>query len=200
MLIGQRKRDVVVARRRNRIGSERNGGRGQGGDSRATEADATATLDEHRWRICPQGCAHPLTASIQRRAGNRPTVHKIPIDNLFTSAPSRSTTCPRPQSVPWNRYPSLEDFLGVHRPRYSRTKREGRQSFWRSFFFLFFFFFFWEGLSRTGWVLSVAGYWRERCSVTRVWVQIWIWIWIFQGKLFIKNYLDGISGRRGMIG
>lgn len=150
MLIGQRKRDVVVARRRNRIGTE---GRGKGGDGRATEADATATLDEHRWRICPQGCAHPLTASIQRRAGNRPTVHKIPIDNLFTSAPSRSTTCPRPQSVPWNRYPSLEDFLGVHRPRYSRTKREGRQSFWRSFFFLFFFFFF-----EKGWVVQVEFY------------------------------------------
>lgn len=97
----------------------------------------------------------------------RPTVHKIPIDNLFTSAPSRFTTCPRPQSVPWNRYPSLEDFLGVQHPlpdgwpRYSRTKRES--GVFEQFLFLFF-------LRRVelyrlcfigGWLMAIGGYWRD---------------------------------------
>lgn len=161
MLIGQRKRDVVA--RRDRI----RGGRGRPCDGGRRDGDT----DEHRWRICPQGCAHPLT--VHRRAENVQRFTKFPL-----------TTCSPPLLLVSRRVHGHKVFPGTDTPR-SRTSwessipsrtdgrdiqgRKGRAEFSSSFFS----FFFWEGLSCTGCVLSVAGWWLlEVIGETQVWLDL----------------------------
>lgn len=129
MLIGQRKRDVVA--RRDRI----RGGRGWPCDGGRRDGDT----DEHRWRICPQGCAHPLT--VHRRAENVQRFTKFPL-----------TTCSPPLLLVSRRVHGHKVFPGTDTPR-SRTSwessipsrtdgrdiqgRKGRAEFSSSFFSFF---------------------------------------------------------------
>lgn len=130
---------------KNRIRGGGRGGEG-GGESRTTEADATATPVTHlspRMRT-PLG-VHRWLGTVRNGSQNS---HWQPVH--LRSSSSRLTTCPRPQSVPWNRYPSLEDFLGPpsSTPRFKDEGGERRRWVFEDdiFFFFFFFFLFWEGL------------------------------------------------------
>lgn len=172
MLIGQRKRDVVVARRRNRIGSERNGGRGGGKEGTAVRRRQTR---RRHWTSTGD-------ASVPKDAHTpwpRPSSDGPGTVQRFTKFPL--TTCSPPLLLVPRRVHGHKVFPGTDTPR-SRTSwestvhdiqgrrgRAGRVFDDPSFFFFLFFF-------EKGWVVQVefyrwlAGYWRERCSVTRVWV------------------------------